>query len=116
MPAGSGNPVPVRRSETSHNRLAMSSSSASLTAAHEALVAGIAANILDAVVRNPDDIEAHHAAALLCSVAAAVLAPLCPSAPTDTRPPDTTPGPGRRVLIDTAKPTANLARVSPLRR
>ncbi|GFJ93368.1 ATP-binding protein [Phytohabitans rumicis] len=56
--------------------------SLSLTAAHEALAAGIAANILNAVVRNPDDIEAHHAATLLCSVIAAVLAPLCPSAPT----------------------------------
>jgi hypothetical protein len=57
--------------------------SLSLTAAHQALAAGIAANILNAVMRNPDDIEVHHAATLLSAVVAAVLAPLCPTAPDD---------------------------------
>ncbi|RLK24444.1 AAA domain-containing protein [Micromonospora sp. M71_S20] len=54
-----------------------------LTAAHEALAAGIAANILNAVTHYPDEIEVHHAATLLSAVVAAVLAPLCPTAPGD---------------------------------
>jgi len=58
--------------------------SLSLAAAHDALAAGLAAKLLEAVQNDPRKADAYPTAQLLCVVVATLLGPICPTAPTET--------------------------------